>query len=90
MPAGGSRLQANTRRDRGTTCFAAVPPLEAEKALFALVAGAREKRRERGLAEVKLMFDDVKKAHLNARCVEEEWVELPDECEEQGTRITKT
>ena len=24
------------------------------------------------------MFVDVKKAHLNAKCDEEEWVELPD------------
>ena len=29
---------------------------------------------------MKLMFVDVKKAHLNAACDEEEWVELPQEC----------
>ena len=28
---------------------------------------------------MKLMFVEVKKAHLNAKCDEEEWVELPDE-----------
>ena len=51
--------------------FAAIPPLEAKKALFALfacVAGVREKRREQDQDEVKLMFIDVKKAHLNVKC----------------------
>lgn len=32
-----------------------------------------------GAEEVKLMFIDVRKAHLNAKCDEEEWVELPEE-----------
>ena len=59
--------------------FAAMPPLEAKKAVFAFVAGVREKRRAQGHDEVKLMFVDVKKAHLNAKCDEEEWVELPNE-----------
>ena len=51
--------------------FAAMPPLEAKKALFALfpcVAGMREKGREQDQDEVKLMSIDVKKAHLNAKC----------------------
>ena len=30
------------------------------------------------------MFIDVRKAHLNARCEEEEWVELPRECWKWG------
>ena len=30
------------------------------------------------------MFVDVKKAHLNAKCDEEEWVELPDEFKKFG------
>ena len=64
--------------------FAAMPPLEAEKALFAFVAGVREKRRAQGDDEVKLMFVDAKKAHLNAKCDEEEWVELPDEFKKFG------
>ena len=58
--------------------FAAVPPLEAKKALCAYVAGVRDKRREQGQDEVKLTFIDVKEAHPDAKCVEEEWVELPD------------
>ena len=41
--------------------FAAMPPLEAKKALFAFVAGVRENRRAQGHDEVKLMFVDVKK-----------------------------
>ena len=64
--------------------FAAMPPLEAKKALFAFVAGMREKRRAQGHDEVKLMFVDVKKAHLNAKSDEEEWVELPDEFKKFG------
>ena len=58
--------------------FAAIPRLKATKALFACVAGVREKRREQGQDEVTLMFIDVKNAHLNAKCDEDEWVELPD------------
>ena len=64
--------------------FAARPPLEAKKAFFAFVVGMREKRRAQGHDEVKLMFVDVKKAHLNAKCDEEEWVELPDEFKKIG------
>ena len=33
---------------------------------------------------MKLMFIDVRKAHLNAKCDEEEWVELPEEFWEYG------
>ena len=64
--------------------FAAMPPLEAKKALFAMVAGVRGRRRRRGLDEVKIMFIDVKKAHLNAKCDEQEWVRLPAEFAEWG------
>ena len=63
-----------------------MPPLETQKALFAYVAGVREKRREQGQDEVKLVFIalTVKKAHLDAKCEEEEWVELPDEVKKFG------
>ena len=64
--------------------FAAMPPLEAKKALFAFVAGVREKRLTQVDEEVKLMFVDVKKAHLNAKCEEEEWVEVPNEFKNFG------
>ena len=59
--------------------FASMPPLEAKKILFRVTAGIRGVRKRSGKKEVKLMFIDVRKAHLNARCDEEEWVELPEE-----------
>ena len=34
---------------------------------------------------MQLALLDVKNVHLNARCDEEWWVELADECEERGT-----
>ena len=59
--------------------FAAMPPLEAKKLVFRMTARVRGVRRRKGLEEIKLMFIDVRKARLNARCDEEEWVELPEE-----------
>ena len=59
--------------------FASMPPLESKKMMFRVTAGIRGWRRRRGKEEVKLMFIDVRKAHLNAKCDEEEWVELPEE-----------
>ena len=44
--------------------------------MLALVAGERGRRRRKDLAEMKVMFVDVKKAHVNAKCEEQEWVEL--------------
>ena len=64
--------------------FAALPPLEAKKALIAFVAGLRERRRTQGHDETKPMSIDAKKAHLNAKCDEEKWVELPTEFEKFG------
>ena len=57
--------------------FAAMPPLEAKKTMFALAAGERKRRRSQGLQVEKVLLVDVKKAHLNGVCEEEEWVELP-------------
>ena len=64
--------------------FAAMPPLEAKKVLFRMAAAVRGRRRRSRQPEVKIMFVDVKKAHLNAPCDEEEWVELPEEFERWG------
>ena len=64
--------------------FAAMLPLEAKKALFAHMEGVSEKRRAQCQDEAELKFVDVKKAHLNAKCEEEEWVELPDEFKKCG------
>ena len=44
----------------------------------------REKRRERGQEDVKVTFIDVKKAYPNAKCDEEDWLELPDEFKKSG------
>ena len=60
------------------------PPLESKKLMFRMVVVVRGKRRRRGLEEVKLMFVDVKKAHLYARCEEEERVQLREELCEYG------
>ena len=73
-----------TREGPRDDLFATMPPLEAKRALFAYVAGVRDGGRQRGQAEVKLMFVDVKKANLNAKCEEEVWVELPSEFEKFG------
>ena len=61
-----------------------MPPLEAKKFMFRRVAGVRGWRRRRGEEEEKLMFIDVRKAHLNAKCDEEEWVELPEDFKQYG------
>ena len=68
--------------------FAAMPPLESKKLVFRMVAGVGGRRRRKGLAEVKLMFIDVRQAHLKAVCEEEEWVELPEEFWEHGKYAT--
>ena len=64
--------------------FGAMPPLESKKLVFRMVAGVRGQPRRNGLVKVKLMFIDVRKAHLNAVCEEEEWVELPEDFWEHG------
>ena len=64
--------------------FAAMPPLEAKKTMFRMTAGVRGWRRKRGADEINLMFINVRKAHLNAKCDEEEWVELPEEFDNYG------
>ena len=82
------RLVGRDFKKKGTEeredLFAAMPPLESKKLIFRMVARVRGQRRRKGLAEVKLMFIDVRKAHLNAVCEEEEWVELPEDFWEYG------
>lgn len=69
--------------------FAAMPPLEAKKLLFRMVAGGRRRRELEGKPEDKLMFIDVKKAHLNGRCEEPVYVELPMGFKGQFARINR-
>lgn len=74
-----SRLVARDFKggDRGRDdLFAATPPLEAKRLLLsraATVVGGRRCGR-------KLLFIDAKKAHLNPRCLEDVYIELPKEC----------
>ena len=66
-------------RVRGTTCSPRCHRRRQRKHCLRTLQGVREKRREHGQDLVKLMFIDVKIAHLETKCEEEEWVELPDE-----------
>ena len=55
-----------------------MPPLEAKRMLFRMAA---VKCREEPEKKYKLLFIDVKKAHLNGKLKEDQWafVSLPDE-----------
>ena len=58
--------------------FAATPPLEAGRIVLSKAATWRlGKEGSRGLR--KLMFIDAKKAHLNPKCHEDVYIELPEE-----------
>ena len=57
--------------------FAATPPLEAVRVLISRAATETPSRVRR-----KMMFIDAKKAHLNPRCEEDVYVELPEEAGE--------
>ena len=62
----------NPRHEEGREdLFAAMPPLESKRMMFRMVAAMRGQRRRKRLVEVKLMFMDVRKAHLNAVFQEE-------------------
>jgi hypothetical protein len=54
--------------------FAATPPLEGKRLLVSRAVTRRKDGRKR-----KLRFIDVKKAHLNPKCHEDVYIELPDE-----------
>ena len=58
--------------------FAATPPLEAIRVLLSRAATETPSRTRR-----KLMFVDAKKAHLNPRCEEDVYIELPAEAGEE-------
>jgi hypothetical protein len=55
--------------------FAATPPLEAKRTLFSRAVTTR--RKPGGCR--KLLFVDARKAHLNPKCTEEVFIQLPDE-----------
>ena len=54
--------------------FAATPPLEAKRLLFSQAA-----TRINGKGRRKLLFIDAKKAHLNPKCEDDVYIELPAE-----------
>jgi len=59
--------------------FASMPPLEAKKILFSQAASQLKNERKK-----KLLFVDIKKAHMNAVCDVWSFVELPEEVREEG------
>ena len=59
--------------------FASMPPLEAKKSLFSRAASQVGQARKK-----KLLFIDIKKAHMNAVCKEWVFVELLEEIREGG------
>ena len=76
---GVTRSRLVARDFRGTDrhrddLFAATPPLEAIRVLLSRAATETPSRIRR-----KLMFIDAKKAHLNPRCKEDVYIELPAE-----------
>jgi hypothetical protein len=61
-----------------------MPPLEAKKAMFRIAAHRMTQPPVRGRGRMKLLFIDVRKAHLNGTCDQEVYVELPIEAEAEG------
>ena len=54
--------------------LAAMPPLEAKRLLFAIAASGKRQWRGERWARTKLMFIDIKKAHLNGKIGEGEFM----------------
>jgi hypothetical protein len=79
-----SRLVAQDFKKKGDNqredLFAAMPPLEAKKALFRAAAARLKGKFTRDGRKMKMMFIDVRKAHLNAACDKPHmYVNLPAE-----------
>ena len=55
--------------------FAEAPPLEAKRLLISRAATRRKDRRWR-----KMLFVDARKAHLNPKCEDDVYIELPEQC----------
>ena len=54
--------------------FAETPPLECKRIIFSRAATRRKDGRRR-----KMMFIDVRKAHLNGVCEDDVYIEVPQE-----------
>ena len=72
------KIRSRSRDGPRDQLYAAMPPLETKKALFANGAGTCRARRIQGEDAVKLKFVDVKEAHQNQN------VELADEFSAHG------
>ena len=77
-----SRLVARDFKGKGggkekeDCIYASTPPLEGLRMLCSKAAALGRRGRRR-----KVIFMDAKKAHLNPRCQEEVYIELPEEAE---------
>ena len=82
QPVYRSRLVAQEIRGRSSSLdmFAAMPPLEAKKLLFSLATSSQHVSGD----AYKIGLVDVKKAYLNADCVREVYVRLPEESHQEG------
>ena len=81
-----SRWVGRDFKKKGERCredlFASMPPLEAKKLLFALAAPRLVGRGTKKGQAMKLMFIDVREAHVNADCEKDDvYVELPPEAQ---------
>ena len=80
------RLVARDFKPRGEKdredLFAATPPLELKRMLIS----RRASRRKRKGRFKKMLFVDAKKAHLNPKCEEDVYIELPAEA---GAELAK-
>ena len=67
--------------DKKFDVFAAMPPLEIKRMLFRMAMVGNGGRGDEGRGPIKLMFVDVKKAHLNGKVKEDEfeYIRLPEE-----------
>ena len=80
-----SRLVARDFKVKGDgrefEVFAAMPPLEAKRILFSMAVLDGSVRGDLSHGSVKVMFIDIKRAHLNGKVAEDEnaYVQLPHE-----------
>ena len=88
VPVIRSRLVAHDFRERGDKdrqdLFAATPPLKLKRMLLSKAASLHRSAKRR-----KLLFIDVKQAHLNPVCDQDVYFELPEEANPQPGKVGK-
>ena len=79
VPEVRSRLVARDfkgkKGERDDELYAATPPVEAMRMMCSKMVAPRKSRKRR-----KMLLMDVRKAHLNPKCEEDVYIELPAEC----------